>query len=362
MASGRTLRKLRKLVLHPSWYIRDWAAKRSGTAWFECGIPDTDLRVAIDAQSRIEESGPQPDFPVDAVFTHVGGNDPAWQATYWKARRKWPEGMPNGMDGARFRDFGEIRRSVRAARECLPWLRRIIVASGEAQAEDFPAGVEIVRPMDFIPEEFLPTFNSHVIEAHLDGIPGLAEHFVYFNDDVFALRRMQPSHFFSGSGRMKLFATRKSLRRMKEAGRSTPTLSASFNCIRLLGDGRIDMPPAHTYFPLRRSVFAMARERFGTSIQNFLPNRFRSENDLNVATFLVPWLAWQEGLAEMSFDACAYFDVSSPAADGFYRYLLARKGSGALPHSACTNMASDAGLTPERVERFRAFLDEMFDE
>ena len=32
---------------------------------------------------------------------------------------------------------------------------------------------------------FLPTFSSPAIEANLHRIPGLSEHFLYFNDDVF---------------------------------------------------------------------------------------------------------------------------------------------------------------------------------
>ena len=48
-------------------------------------------------------------------------------------------------------------------------------------------------------EKFLPTFNSLSIETLLHRIPGLAEHYIYFNDDFFLLRRCHASDFFSGS-------------------------------------------------------------------------------------------------------------------------------------------------------------------
>ena len=56
--------------------------------------------------------------------------------------------------------------------------------------------LEIVRHEDYIPGEFLPTFNSHTIELNFHRIPGLSEQFVYFNDDMFLLQQVSPGQFF----------------------------------------------------------------------------------------------------------------------------------------------------------------------
>jgi len=45
-------------------------------------------------------------------------------------------------------------------------------------------------------ESFLPVFNSLAIETLLHRIPGLAQSYVYFNDDFFLLRPCSPKHFF----------------------------------------------------------------------------------------------------------------------------------------------------------------------
>src|SRR5690606_17025714 len=47
-------------------------------------------------------------------------------------------------------------------------------------------------------ERHLPTFNSRSIISMLWRIPGLAERFVYFNDDFFLLRPVAPTDFFRG--------------------------------------------------------------------------------------------------------------------------------------------------------------------
>lgn len=47
-----------------------------------------------------------------------------------------------------------------------------------------------------MPKEALPTFNSGSIEMYLQNIPDLAEHFIYANDDMFAMNPLKPTDFF----------------------------------------------------------------------------------------------------------------------------------------------------------------------
>ena len=54
----------------------------------------------------------------------------------------------------------------------------------------------IVNHKDFIPEKYLPTFNSNVIELNIHRIKGLSEKFILFNDDFFLLKQTKPSDFF----------------------------------------------------------------------------------------------------------------------------------------------------------------------
>ena len=56
--------------------------------------------------------------------------------------------------------------------------------------------LHLVHHKDYIPAQFLPTFNSVVIEYYLHKIPGLAEHFVYFNDDFYIINAIGTERFF----------------------------------------------------------------------------------------------------------------------------------------------------------------------
>lgn len=141
-----------------------------------------------------------PSFPVDAVVLWVDGNDPEWLAS----RNRYLQGTSNtGTGDYRFRDWGLMRYWFRGIEEFAPWFRRIYLVTCGQRPEwlvnGHPKLVE-VRHDDYIPHEFLPTFNSNVIEIYLNRIEGLSEHFVLFNDDMFITSLTTRDDFFSDGG------------------------------------------------------------------------------------------------------------------------------------------------------------------
>lgn len=77
----------------------------------------------------------------------------------------------------------------------------LVVSNSEQVPEWLNAeAVHIVLHKDIIPEKILPTFNSTTIEMYLHKIPSLAEHFIYSNDDMFAVKSTEPADFFTPGG------------------------------------------------------------------------------------------------------------------------------------------------------------------
>lgn len=142
-------------------------------------------------------------MPIDFVIPWVDGDDPAWRAERTRASSSGaeaPEGRFN--DGEqRYRDWGLLKYWFRGVEAFAPWVNRIhFVTWGHVpdwlNVEN--PRLNIVRHRDYIPEEYLPTFSSHVIELNLHRIAGLADRFVYFNDDTFLVRKVVPDDFFRG--------------------------------------------------------------------------------------------------------------------------------------------------------------------
>lgn len=135
---------------------------------------------------------------IDIVVTWVNMDDPEWKREF-NLYAGNPENEDNGISDARFRDYGFLKYWFRGIEKFAPWIRKIhFVTSG--QRPDWlnteNPRLHLVDHKDFIPEEFLPTYNSVVIERYMHLIPDLTEKFIYFNDDFYMIRPIDEKRFF----------------------------------------------------------------------------------------------------------------------------------------------------------------------
>ena len=99
---------------------------------------------------------------IDLVIPWVDGNDPKWLAEK-RACLKEEEG-----DGRanRFREWDNLEYLFRGIEKNLPWIRKIhFITWGHVpkwMKVNHPK-LNIVKHTDYIPKEYLPTYNSHVI-------------------------------------------------------------------------------------------------------------------------------------------------------------------------------------------------------
>lgn len=141
-------------------------------------------------------------FDVDAVYTWVK-TPKEGSEVYKEIEKSCGKVVPQ-----RYRDHQTLVASVISLQAFLPWIRKVfIVTSGEEPCwkEDMDIPIELVTHEQIFPEELqntdLPSHNSIAIETHLHRIPGLAERFIYLNDDMFIGNPLQKSFFFTPDGK-----------------------------------------------------------------------------------------------------------------------------------------------------------------
>ncbi len=133
--------------------------------------------------------------PIDFVITWVDPNDPKWQ----KERQQYKNTSEEANGSVRYRDWGFLKYLFRAMEVNTPWVNRIFfVTCGHVPSwlNTDHEKLVLVKHSDYIPQEYLPTYNSNVIELFFDRIPGLSEQFVYLNDDMFFFDRLSEEDFF----------------------------------------------------------------------------------------------------------------------------------------------------------------------
>ena len=144
----------------------------------------------------------QPMKNVDIVITWVDGGDPQWQ---WR-KSQFSPGHHSTIENAdvkgRFRCNEELRFLLRSIERHWTLSGHIYLVTDQQVPNFIRAhpSLTIVDHRDIIASIYLPVFSSMAIEANLHRIPGLAEHYVVFNDDVFLTRNVSWDDFFGDHG------------------------------------------------------------------------------------------------------------------------------------------------------------------
>ena len=141
------------------------------------------------------DDGPA-DNSVDIVIPYVDASKPTWLSDYSDATGN------THIDTNRFRDWGTLRYLLRGIATYMPFVRDVVLlVADRCQIPDYvdQDHVRIVYHSDFIPAEYLPTFNSCTIESFLFNITKLSDQFIYFNDDIFPINTMTSADFFQNS-------------------------------------------------------------------------------------------------------------------------------------------------------------------
>jgi Stealth protein CR2, conserved region 2/Stealth protein CR3, conserved region 3 len=246
-------------------------------------------------------------LPVDAVYTWVNHEDPDWQHMYahWsaldkeqsevdvtKAVQPTPTVKGDALALSRFHNNDELRYSLRSLEKNMPWIRQILIFSNCAPpkwlATDHPR-LRWVRHEEVIPAEFLPTFSSHVIESYLHHLPGLADNFIYLNDDFFVARPMSKVDFFTETGQSQARVEKYGMVSGAVREGDPDYLNASRNSAALVREAfgfAATQLHQHVPYALLRPVLCEIEDRFRARIDAFRPNRFRRSNDVNIPSFL----------------------------------------------------------------------------
>ena len=132
---------------------------------------------------------------IDFVILWVDGNDIEWQ----REKEKYTPGKNSDVRVNRYRDWDNLQYWFRGVEKFAPWVRKIHFVTWGHLPKWLNVNnpkLHIVNHKDYIPREYLPTFNANPIELNLHRIKGLAENFVYFNDDMFIIKSMKKEEFF----------------------------------------------------------------------------------------------------------------------------------------------------------------------
>lgn len=259
--------------------------------------------------------------PIDAVITWVDGSDPRHAAQLSHYLAGLGGIRPVAAQATRFGDAGELDWCVASILRFAPWIRTIhIVTAAQTpplierlQGGPHAGRVRVVDHREIFAghEQHLPTFNSRAIITALWRIEGLAEQYIFFNDDFVLLRPVRPEDFFSEGrvvvrGAWHASSHRRPARRLlallrrslaRDPARTRPgDLAAQEMSARLAGFEHRFLRLAHAPFALRRQTLARFFAAHPELFEHNLSFRLRSHQQFK-AEVLAAHLELAQGCA-----------------------------------------------------------------
>ena len=246
--------------------------------------------------------------PIDIVVAWVDGADPILH----KKRMSYlnlDNGAHPGASATRFHSLNEVHFCVLSILKFAPFVRNIFVVTDQQDPkihdtikEYFPSRISDIRIVDHTEifegfESYLPTFNSICISNMLWRIKGLSDQFVYFNDDIFLTRPLNPEDWFKNgrpvlrgkwvlppyerllwdeikAGFQKLF-----LKQKKE--RVSSFQVNQWNAARRLGFKYRYFRSGHTPLALNRQTLKAFFEAYPYILKENIKHRFRNYEQFN---------------------------------------------------------------------------------
>jgi hypothetical protein len=146
--------------------------------------------------------------PTDIVYTWVE-TTPEFIAEKNKYLKNTSYVNDEGSSKIRYENHDELKYSLRSLMN-FPYYRNIYIVVKDGQRPDFlnnNSNVKIINHSEIIPHKYLPTFNSHTIEAFLHHIPGLSDNYIYFNDDFMIMNPLDKNFFIDSQTGKPLILT-----------------------------------------------------------------------------------------------------------------------------------------------------------
>lgn len=239
---------------------------------------------------------------IDMVYCWCDGNDPAFlkrKNTFFLNEQNRGRYDSDSVGEHRYVDNEELRYSLRSLFMYAPWIHHVYIVTDRQIPKWLNTEYEKVTVVDhsqIMPKELIPCFEASIIERHLANIPGLSEHFLYGNDDMFFGRPVGPDFFFMPDGNpivyVKYFEKFKEIKNDEDFKRKYNSVStwmkSNLNSWKLLFEvyGKHEFYVlAHTIDGYRKKLFQNTLVKYDSELQQSLHFRFRDERDISRSLF-----------------------------------------------------------------------------
>jgi len=235
---------------------------------------------------------------MDIVYTYVNTNNEIWRQSRTETYELYYNEKINNIDSnkdIRYTDNNEFLYSLRSLDKFLkmPIRNVYVIVSNRHQIPKWlnTNNIIVVTHSEIIPIEYLPTFNSQVIELFIHKIPNLSNEFLYFNDDMLLGKEITYDHLYM-NGKPVFYICNDYSKTGQATVKENGYKSAWKNCNKIL-DEKYGKEPRfklyHTPIFVIKELYEQAIQECEQYVKSTLNSRFRSIRDINVVCSYYPY-------------------------------------------------------------------------
>lgn len=248
--------------------------------------------------------------PIDVVIPWVDGNDPHHKKKISPYLSQKASKSDDIAGATRYTSVGEIFYCVGSVLRFAPFVRTIyIITDGQNPDLDdfvirnFPESTTRIEIIDHAVilkgyETYLPVFNSRAIETSTCRIPGLAEKYIYMNDDFFFVRPVKPTDFFDSDKSIAYGNWRNIwidsllwlVKPIKNGHKPVGFKDSMIKAARLLGRKWSYFHIGHTPHALQRNVLEDFYRQYPQFVIRNVEHKFRHARQFNTQAMFYMWM------------------------------------------------------------------------
>lgn len=307
------------------------------------------------------------DYPVDIVYLWCDSSDNVWRDKKNNELKKSGKLLDkDSTNECRFVQNDELKYSLRSLEKFAPWINNIFIVTDNQIPKWLDTSnpkIHIVDHSKILPADCLPTFNSSAIETAIHKIPGLSEHFLYANDDMFFGNFVTKDFFFNSNGLPIFRFAGKRIVNKKYKHLYGYMISQAYNFIKNKFGDTVPYFPHHNIDAYRKSDMEKCYKDFYDGFKKTADQKFREPDCIQRSIFGYYAIAINHGEYKVinNFQTMLNKIFFRTPPDSMMIKLKTRKIKliGKLkPYLFCLN--DSLGTNNEDREAMKCFLEEKF--
>ena len=224
--------------------------------------------------------------------------------------------------------------------------------------------IRLIQAEDIITNKnHYPNYNTQAIESYFFNIPDLSDRFIYFNDDFFLRSSMGVNDFFTSDGLLRVRLGRALSPKGEPSSEEEGDYAGHRNANKLLDQRfmkRARLTVMHRPYAHNKELLKNAERIFPEAFEETRSSRFRSTKMLAIHSFLIPYAASYQKVADLVPPRLLEKDMFRWGSSSLHNERVVKRVRALRSKAFCIQEERGVEIPESEISRFQSFMSDLF--